>query len=105
MKKLVFLAFAAFCGGVFFGCSGTGSQGNLLSSSGRAGEVLVVCNGKYWEGILGDSLYAVLMQPVLGLPQIEPMFTASYITENHFREPYKKQRNIIQITIDKSVER
>jgi hypothetical protein len=85
------------------GCS-TGSQGGLLSSSGRSGEVLVVCSDKQWEGSLGNSIHEILTQPVLGLPQEEPMFTLSHIPENNFKEAYKKQRNIIFFTIDTKID-
>jgi hypothetical protein len=105
MKKLVFLIFVAVFGVVFFRCDGLGSQnGGLLSSSGRAGEVLVVCSEKQWKGVLGDSLHSVLMQPVWGLPQIEPMFLLSQVSENYFKDAYKKQRNIILFSIDASLE-
>ena len=106
MKKFVFVVFVAVVGSVILGrCSGTGSQGTgLLSSSGRAGDVLVVCSDRQWKGVLGDSLHAVLMQPVLGLPQEEPSFMLSHVSENYFKEAYKKQRNILYFTIDPSFE-
>ncbi|MDR0604651.1 MAG: DUF4837 family protein, partial [Bacteroidales bacterium] len=90
---------------LFSGCEGTGSQGKgLISSSGRSGEVLVVCSDDQWKGSLGDSLYAVLMQSILGLSRDEPMFILSHISENRFKEAYKKQRNIILFTIDTTIE-
>ena len=105
MKKLVFSVFVVVSGVIFFRCDGLGSQkGGLLSSSGRAGEVLVICSEKQWKGVLGDSLHAVLMKPVWGLPQEEPMFSLSQISENYFRDAYKKQRNIIYFSIDASLE-
>jgi hypothetical protein len=106
MKKSAYLIFGVVISGIiFFGCSGMGSQGNgLLSSSGRAGEVLVVCSDKQWKGVLGDSLHSILMQSVLGLPQDEPMFVLSHVAENYFREAYKKQRNIIYFITDTSLE-
>ena len=106
MKKSFFLVLVAVVGNVvFFGCSGTGSHGTgLLSSSGRSSEVLVVCTDKQWNGVLGDSLNAILMQGVLGLPQNEPLFTLSHVSENYFRDAYKKYRNIIYFTTDPSVE-
>ena len=105
MRKLVFSALFVAYVVVFSACSGTGSQGNgLMSSSGRAGEVLVVCGDKLWKGTLGDSLYSTLMQGVWGLPQEEPMFTLSHISEEYLREAYKKQRNIVYFTIDPSIE-
>jgi len=104
MKKSVFWFFVAVISGfIFCRCGGMGSQGSgLMSSSGRAGEVLVVCSDKHWKDVLGDSLRDILMQDVLGLPQQEPMFTVSHVADNYFREAYKKQRNIVYFTIDPS---
>ncbi|MDR1180959.1 MAG: DUF4837 family protein [Bacteroidales bacterium] len=105
MKKLFFLFVIVISFTLFSGCDGMGSQGDgFVSSSGRSGEVLVVCSDKQWKGSLGDSIHTLLMQPVLGLPQEEPMFTLSHISENRFVEAYKKQRNIIFFTIDTTIE-
>ena len=103
MKRIVLMM--AIAVGMFVGCGGMGSQGTgLLSSSGRSGEVLIVCSDNHWKSALGDSLQAIFMQSVYGLPQAEPMFLLSHISEDRFREAYKKQRNIIYFTIDASIE-
>jgi len=105
MRKLVFSTLVVVCAVVFAGCSGTGSQGSgLLSSSGRSGEVLVVCSDKQWKGALGDSVHTILMQDVIGLPQAEPSFTLSHVSEDYLRESYKKQRNIVNFTIDQTLD-
>ena len=106
MKKSVFWVVVAVVGGVVFGrCSGTGHQGaGLLSSSGRSSEVLIVCSDKQWKGTLGDSLQAILMQSVLGLPQDEPLFTLTRVSENYFKDAYKKHRNIIHFITDPSID-
>jgi hypothetical protein len=104
MRKLVFFI-CVIPLILFSGCEGTGSQGKgLTSSSGRSGEVLIVCSDEQWKGALGDSLHAILMQPILGLSRDEPMFILSHISENRFKEAYKKQRNIIFFTIDTTIE-
>jgi hypothetical protein len=105
MNRIVFLI-ATLAAMIFFtNCDGLGSQGTgLVSSSGRSGEVLIVCPAKDWKGTLGDSLQAVLMQPVRILPQEEPMFLLSQIPEDRFREAFKKQRNIIYFTINPSID-
>ncbi|MDR1877994.1 MAG: DUF4837 family protein [Bacteroidales bacterium] len=101
MKKFVFFIVVAMSAMVFSSCDGTGSQGKgLLSSSGRSGEILIVCDDDVWQGASGDSLQAILMRPVLGLPQDEPMFLLSRISEDRFREAYKRQRNIIVFSIN-----
>ena len=81
-------------------CKGWGSQGNgLLSSSGRSGEVLIVCSDNMWKSLLGDSLQAILMQPVVNLPQQEPLFTVTHVTQANFTKAYQKERNIIHFNI------
>lgn len=85
-------------------CSGTGSQGNgLTSSAGRSSEVLVVCNSSEWEGELGDSLRMVLQAPVLVLPQLEPMFRVTQVNYASFNTVYQKFRNIIILKVDSAV--
>ena len=91
---------------VLYGCSGSGSQGGgLVMSSGRAGEVLVVCANKQWQGELGDSLQAILMQPVLILPQEESLFLLSHVAPQHFKDAFQKQRNILILSIDTLLEK
>jgi hypothetical protein len=105
MRKLCFLVAVVIHLILFSGCNGTGSQGKgFLSSSGRSGEVLVVCSDEQWKGALGDSLHAILMQPVLGLPQEEPLFILSHISGNRFKEAYKKQRNIVLFITDATID-
>jgi hypothetical protein len=105
MKKLCYLIVCLTSVILFSGCEATGSQGEgLVSSSGRSGEVLVVCSDNQWKGCLGDSLQAILMQSVLGLSRDEPMFILSHVSENRFKEAYRKQRNIILFVTDTTIE-
>ena len=104
MQKIKFLTSLALAAAVLSGCGG--SQGNgLLSSSGRAGEVLIVCSDKQWKGELGDSLQAILMQPAMVLPQYEPLFLLSHTSPERFKDAYQKQRNIIILSIDTTLEK
>ncbi|MDR1793327.1 MAG: DUF4837 family protein [Bacteroidales bacterium] len=84
-------------------CSHFGSQGNgLLSSSGHAGEVLIVCSDNQWNSSLGEAVKKTLTQSVLGLPQSEPMFNLSHVAIERFSAVYQKQRNIVYFQIDAS---
>ena len=81
-------------------CQGTGSQGDgLMSSSGRSSEVLVVCTEAEWQGMLGDTLRAVLEQPMVGLPRTEPMFRVLKVSPDRFGPMYQKQRNILKFCV------
>ena len=78
----------------FTACESTGTQGKgLLSSSGRSGEMLVVCQSSAWKGALGDSLRSMFMSSLECLPQNEPYFTLSHISNDKFNAIYQKQRN------------
>jgi len=106
MERIKYLTMFVLAVVVLAGCGGSNSQGGgLVASSGRSGEVLIVCSGKQWNGELGDSLQAILMQPVSILPQYEPLFLLSYIAPGHFKDSFQKQRNILIFSIDPSLEK
>ncbi|MBO4739507.1 MAG: DUF4837 family protein [Bacteroidales bacterium] len=85
-------------------CHRSNSQGNaLVSSSGRSGEIVVISTDAIWQSDLGDSLRAILSQPLVQLPQPEPMFNLLHVTEQNFTGSYKRQRNILQIVVDSAV--
>jgi hypothetical protein len=87
----------------FTACESTGTQGKgLLSSSGRSGEMLVVCQSSAWKGALGDSLRSMFMSSLECLPQNEPYFTLSHISNDKFNAIYQKQRNILYVDINSS---
>ncbi len=103
MKKINIFVICLFLS-TFVACNRTNSQGNaLVSSSGRSGEIVVISTDVIWQSELGDSLRAILSQPLLQLPQPEPMFDLLHVTEQNFTGSYKRQRNILQIAIDSAV--
>jgi hypothetical protein len=104
MQKIKFLTSLVLVMVIVVGCGGSQGSG-LLSSSGRSSEVLVVCSEKQWKGELGDSLQAILMQSAMILPQYEPIFLLSHVSPQRFRDAYQKQRNIIMLSIDTSLEK
>jgi len=73
--------------------------------TGRPGEVTLVMNESLYEGSLGDSLYAVICQEELALPQsgyegAEPMFDLTQIPHSTFGNMFRANRNIIIVTIN-----
>ena len=98
MKQLfrsLFIVAALFA---VVGCDGL----NTLSSPKKAAqgapyEVLVVCDGREWEGELGAELRAVLEKPVEMLNQVEPMFDVVRITQRDFKHLLPSYRNIIKV--------
>ena len=78
-------------------------RGNLLTpvSSGNPYEVMVVAEDSVWNGYAGKALQTILDKPLRGLPQDEPQFHKSHITEKHYDHITNLFRNIFRINIGK----
>lgn len=76
-------------------------RGSLLTpaSSGNPYEVMVVAEDSVWNGYTGRALQTILDKPLRGLPQDEPQFHKSHITEKHYDRITNLFRNIIRIEI------
>lgn len=70
-------------------------------SSGNPYEVMVVADDSVWNGYAGAALQRILDKPLLGLPQQEPQFHKSHITEAHYDHITNLFRNIFRIQIGK----
>ena len=70
-------------------------------SSGNPYEVMVVADDSVWDGYTGRALQVILDKPLLGLPQQEPQFHKSHITEAHYDNITNLFRNIFRIQIGK----
>ncbi len=73
--------------------------------TGRSGEVTLIMDNALYQGPLGDSLYAVLCQEELALPQTgmdgaEPMFDLSQLPPASFGNMFRSNRNIILVSIE-----
>ena len=73
-----------------------------LSSSGKAGEVIVVIEKSDWEGPVGVMLRDTLEADCPFLPQREPLYTLVNITPSAFNNFFQVHRNIIIVNIDES---
>jgi hypothetical protein len=51
------------------------SESKSPVSTRPGSEIIVLCDKPQWEGMVGDSIRAVLTQPFQGLPEAEPEFT------------------------------
>lgn len=78
-------------------------SGNLLTpvSSGNPYEVMVVADDSVWTGYAGKAIQTILDKPLRGLPQDEPQFHKSHITEKHYDHITNLFRNIFRIQIGK----
>ncbi len=68
-------------------------------SSGNPYEVMVVCDDSVYQGFAGKALQTILDKSLLGLPQAEPQFHKSHITEKHYNHITNIFRNIVKINI------
>ncbi len=72
----------------------------LPGTTGKAGELVIVMEENHWDSSVGDSVYAVLTEPIYGLPQVEPLFDAVHIASKAFSRIFQTHRNILLCTID-----
>ncbi|MGQ1946333.1 DUF4837 family protein [Geofilum sp. OHC36d9] len=72
--------------------------------SGAMGEVLMVMDDKWRNSPAGDSIKAVLMQPMEGLPQIEPIFKLSITPHRAFTDNIRTFRNIVITNVGEDVQ-
>ncbi|UCG28341.1 MAG: DUF4837 family protein [Bacteroidales bacterium] len=67
----------------------------LPKISGAAGEVLLIIETRMWDGPVGEKLNEILTQPILTLPQPEPVFKLMHTSPAGFTNIFKVHRNII----------
>lgn len=99
VKKIVFNAVVAAAVVLMAaGCKAfrTGSE---YTATGNPYEVIVVCAQPQWQSELGDTLQAVLKQPVAELPKYEPMFNVMRILPNNFKSLVERHRNIVNVLV------
>jgi hypothetical protein len=99
MKKIVYVALVLIsvaCGG---GKTGSIKVDNF--STGKAGEVLLIMDEKYYSEV-SDTLLKSLNQPQPAINQIEPMFHVIQMGNQDFSSHFKRHRNIINFNINTS---
>ena len=87
---------------LFTQCDSTNQQ-VLPGSSGKLGQLIVVIQKDKWESSTGDSLRAIFSQPQPMLPQQEPMFDITQISNNAFSKLFQTHRNILFCNIDSKI--
>lgn len=70
------------------------------TSSGKAGEVIVVISKADWESDVGNTIRDILAAEYPLLPQSEPKFTLVNIQQPAFTNIFQLHRNILQVKID-----
>lgn len=87
------------------GCKKGQNNSGLTNVTGQAGELVIVVSNEAWKGTVGDTLFAVLTQPQIALPQQEPLFNVLNIPQEAFGDIFKTSRNIIITNISPSVKK
>ena len=95
MKKLVLFLCSAV---IFAGCFTEGAPA-LPGKVGPAGEVLVVCTEKVWNGPIGAAISEYLDRPYEVLPQIESQFDIVVLDPSEYDRFWKPHRNILFIDV------
>lgn len=72
--------------------------------TGAMGEVVMVMDDKWRNSPAGDSMRAILMQPMEGLPQVEAIFTLSITPHRAFVNNMRTSRNLVITKIGPDVE-
>ncbi len=74
------------------------------TAQGTPYELIVVCNTAVWDGAAGDTLRAILRQPVPAINQTEPLFDVMRVTPDGFKNVITRHRNILKVLEDPAVE-
>jgi hypothetical protein len=102
IKNLVFLALVLFmvsCGG-----SGTNDRRAYLPAYiGRAGEVLVIMEKKYWDSAAGEAVKEAFYRQAGVLPQYEPMFELTQYNPEAFDRLIMPHRNVLYVEIKDNI--
>jgi hypothetical protein len=75
----------------------------MKNVTGQAGEVVVVMQSEYWNGEAGKLTRDLLAQPLLTLPQDEPLFDLIGIPKEAFGDIFKTNRALLITEISPSV--
>jgi hypothetical protein len=82
------------------GCEGEEEpkNANQAISKGEYSQVVVVLTKRHWENEVGDSLRAIMSEPIAGIPQDEPRFKLIFVAPNEFGRFLKTHNNILMAT-------
>ncbi len=89
---------------LFSSCKTTPSS-TKPTPSGNAGVMIMVMNDKIKESEAGKKLWEMMVQPMIGLPQEEPMFDVSIIPHRSLSDFMKTYRNLIMVEVGESVQK
>ncbi len=77
----------------------------MPSCTGKTGDLVLIMPDATYEGKTGDTIFALLTQPVMVLPQAEATFKVIHVNKNQVSKLIKKSRNVINTEIDPRIEK
>lgn len=104
-RAIINAALAALALAAAVGCKTFYMIGDANTATGNPYEVIVVCAQPQWQSELGDTLQAILRQPVAELPKYEPMFNVIRIMPNNFKSLVEHHRNIVNVVVNGEIEK
>lgn len=102
MKRLLRIMLPVLLLSALAGCDAfhTLTRSHRKSAQGKPYELIVVCPQPEWMGPVGDTLRAILTQPIPYLNQTEPLFDVLRVTERGFTHMVVDHRNILKVLVD-----
>jgi hypothetical protein len=95
------ICFCLFLIGILPACDEVSTRA-LPGCTGKAGEVVVVMDARFWKGGLGESIANSLAREQEALPQPEPKFNVVHIPHSSFKGLFFTHRNIVIFNINNS---
>ena len=102
MKSVFFFSIIAVLATVLISCDNDAVIRKKIS--GKPGDLIVVIPQETWDGHVGEAMKKVLMQPQIGLPQREPIFSVFDVPPIAFKNIFQSNRNIIYTRISPTLD-
>ena len=92
-NTFIFLLFIS----LLISCNDTTTKEERIipNSNGKINSVSIVIDNDLWKGPVGDTIRKYLAQPVIGLPQDEPIFSLSHIPSQTFDGFVRSNRTFV----------
>lgn len=85
-------------------CNDSGSNKRFLPpSTGPVNSLMVVMDTELWKGPVGDKIRDEFAAQIIGLPQIEPLFTLTQLPPKVFKGTTTYSRSILYVEKDSTV--
>ena len=88
---------------IFAGCKSLNTLSTADNAAGTPYELVLVCGQAEWQSELGDTLQAVLKQPVRELMQYEPMYDVMRILPSNFKSLTRTHRNVVVVNVNPAI--